>query len=116
MRQEGVDGGHLLQLRQVVARQHHGDALLAVEALQQGAHLHDAAGVETARRLVQDEHLGLADERHRQAQALLHSHRQVLAGAVSRIGQPYLLEHPVSRVLAGHALLDAAALQIPLHA
>ncbi len=116
VRQEGVNGGHLLQLRQMVARHHHGDALLTVEAQEQGAHLHDAAGVEAARRLVQDEHLGLADERHRQAQTLLHAHGQVLARAVPRVGKAHLLEHPAGRVLAGHALLDAAALQVPLHA
>ena len=60
----------------MVARYHDGNALVAVEPLEERAHLHDAAGVEAVRGLVEDQHLRLAQKSHRQTKTLLHAQGQ----------------------------------------
>ena len=66
-----------------VARQQHGAAAVG-EAAQQPAHPVDALRVEAVGRLVEDEHLGLAEQRRRQAEPLAHAER-VVADPAARL-------------------------------
>ena len=79
-----VDG--LRDLGEQVAGDEHGAAarrLLAHHA----AHPGDAGRVEAVRRLVEQQHLGVAEQRRGDAQALLHAHRVALDAAVGGLGR-----------------------------
>ena len=69
---EAVDGG--FDFGEQVAGQQHGAALVG-EVAQQFAHPGDAFGVEAVGWFVQDEHLGVADQRLGDAEALTHPER-----------------------------------------
>jgi hypothetical protein len=67
---------------QQVRREQHGAAAVG-EVAQQPAHPAHSLGVEAVGRLVEDQDLGVAEERVRQAEALAHAQR-VLAHALAR--------------------------------
>ena len=83
--------GHL---GQQVARHQHGAPAAGLVA-QQVAHPADAGRVEPVAGLVEDQHLGVAQQRRRDGEPLAHAHRVALHPAVARLGQPDLLEHLV---------------------
>ena len=96
-----VDG--LLHLLEEVAR--HEDRLaLAAQVAQEPAQPADALGVQAVRRLVEDEHAGVAEQRGREAESLAHAHA-VLAGALAGgggdAGQLEQLVDPRQRDRAG---------------
>ena len=55
----------------------------------------DTFRVEPVGGFVQDQHLGLAEERAGQAEPLAHAEREALDPAVARIGEVHLVEHGV---------------------
>lgn len=71
-RQDGHAVGRLLDLGQVVAGHEH-RAPLPAEAPQQLPDLHDARRVQPVRRLVQDQDLGVLEQRGADAQPLAHA-------------------------------------------
>ncbi len=67
-------------------------------------HPADAGRVEAVGRLVQDEHLGVAEQGGGDGEALAHAHRVTLHPPVGRVGEADLFEHVVDafgRVVAG---------------
>jgi hypothetical protein len=74
--------GDLLDFAQQVRGQQHGSRAVG-EVAQEPAHPHDALGVQAVGGLVEDEHLGVAEQRMRDAQPLAHAER-VRADALSR--------------------------------
>ena len=68
---------------------HHGDATLLVQADDEVAHLAHALGIQPVHRLVQQQHVGRAQHRQRQSEALLHAHRVILRSLPARRTQPH---------------------------
>ena len=75
--------GHRLDLAQQVRGQQHGPAAVG-EVAQQRAHPAHALGVEPVGRLVEDQHLRVADQRVRDPQPLAHAERVLPAPACAR--------------------------------
>ena len=91
-------------LGEQVARDEHGAAVGGLLA-QQPAHPADAGRVEAVGGLVEDQHLGVAEQRGGDREPLAHAHRVALDAAVGGLGQPDGVEHlldALDRVLAGH--------------
>ena len=91
--------GDDLDLVQQVRRQQDGAALVGVRP-EQVAHPADAGRVEPVGRLVEDEHLGLADQCGRDAEPLAHAERVVAHPAAGLVvGQADPVEHLLDPVL-----------------
>ena len=87
---------HLLHLAQKVARdQHH--------VPDERAHLLNARGVQTVRRLIQNQQLRAAQQRHGNAEPLLHAERILPDPAVAVLRQMHNVQHAAD-VLMGHTL------------
>ena len=84
-----VARGDAPQLVEHVRAHHHGDAALLVQTDDEVAHLAHALGVQPVHRLVQQQHVGRAEHRQRQSEALLHAHRVVLRSLPARSVQPH---------------------------
>ena len=91
MVENGAVGADLLHVGQLVARDQHrgarrltGDNLLDVEG---------AARVETGGRFVEQQHLGVTDERRRDAHPLGHAVRELGAPLGGRVGEAHLCQH-----------------------
>jgi hypothetical protein len=92
---------HLRHLRQVVAGDEHRLAL-GGEPPKEVAQPSHALGIEAVCRLVEDEQLGIAEQRGRQAQALTHAKRIALHTATRRrthIDESEHLLHPAWRYM-----------------
>ena len=87
-----VDG--LGDLGEQVARDQHGAASVG-EGAQELPQPVDALRIEAVRRLVEDQHLRLAEQGARQTEALTHSEREALDPAVPDVGEVDLAEHLV---------------------
>ena len=97
--------GDLLHLVELMARDQHG-AALAGEVAEEAAQPADAVGIEPVGRLVEHEHLRVAEQRRGQAEALPHAQRVAADLALAGIAQPDQLEHLVgapSRQAGGRA-------------
>ena len=81
-----------LDLVEQVARQQDGHPPLAHEPSQQLQHLDDAERVDRRGRLVEDQHVGILDQRVGDAETLEHAARVGVGPVVGAIGQPDLLE------------------------
>ena len=93
--------GDDLDLVEQVAGEQHGAALVGVPA-EQVAHPADAGGVEAVGRLVEDQHLGVAEEGGRDAEPLAHAERVVADPAAGLlVGEADHVEHLVDAAL-GH--------------
>ena len=89
------------------------------ELLDQLAGLDDLLRVEAGRRLVEDEHLGVVEQRLREADALPVALRELAALAVRHVGDPRALHHRGHARLAlgpRHALDARAEVEILAHA
>ena len=89
-----------LHLAEQVAGQQH-RATAGGEVLQEVAHPADALGVHAVGRLVEDQHLGVAEQRGADAEALAHPQRVVADAALGRAVQADPLEHLVGRRAVG---------------
>ena len=87
--------GHLLQQ---VAR-HEDGATLARQMLQQMPQPGDAGRVETVARFVEDQHVRIAEQRRRQAQALTHAEAEGARLVAGDAGQPHHVEHRVDAMV-----------------
>ena len=76
----------LLDLGEKVRGDEHG-APLACEVAEETPHPLDALGVETVRRLIEDQHTGVAEERIGQAEALAHAERESADLAAGDVGE-----------------------------
>ena len=90
--------GELVGLLQVVGRQQHGlAAAQRASARDLLPHLGADLGVEPGRRLVEEQHLRVVDERHRDVQPPLHPARVAARDPVGRVRQPEALEQLAAR-------------------
>ena len=67
---DAVVRAHALEVSENVRAHHHGDAALSVEADEQRAQARHARGVNARERLVEQQDLGVADEREGDAESL----------------------------------------------
>ena len=93
----------------VVGHQDGGDAQLALDGFQRAAQLHPDFGVQSAQRLVQQQHFRLVSQGARQGNALLLPARELLGHAVAQPCQPYQVEQLVAALaaLGGGRFADA---------
>ncbi|HEY6508301.1 MAG TPA: hypothetical protein VIY56_09830 [Vicinamibacterales bacterium] len=95
------------------------DRVVSAKLLDQLAGLVDLLRVEAGRRLVEDEHLGVVEQRLREADALPVALRELAALAVRHVGHPRALHHRGHARLAfgpRHALDARAEVEIFAHA
>ena len=85
---------HLLDLAQQVAGDQHGGSGGLGHGSNQAAHFLNACRVQTIRRFVQDQQFGAAQQRHGNAQPLLHAKGILPHLPVSVFGQVHDLQHP----------------------
>ncbi len=71
----------------------------ALQLFEQLLDLDARAGIQTRGGLVQEEHLGVMNERFRQAEALLHAARQFLDVGISLLGEIRQLQHILDDVV-----------------
>ena len=95
---DAVRHGHRLGL--VVRHVDHGDAELAMDALDLELHLLAQVLVERAERLVEQENVGIEDEAARERHALLLAARQLARVALRKCRQADEVEHAVGARLA----------------
>lgn len=96
---------HGLDLGQDVRREEH--RVLLAELLDELAHLEALQRIEPARRLVEHEHLGLGQERHREPDALAQAAREVADQLPPTVEQSDALQHggdALLRLRARHAV------------
>jgi hypothetical protein len=97
----------LVGLLEVVGRQQDGLVLLGGQPRDLAPHLGAHLRVQTRGRLVEEEHLWVVDERHRDVQPSLHPPGVAAGDAVGRLGQTEALEQlrdPLLEYLAAHAV------------
>ena len=94
---------HLLHLAQKMARDQHRRARGGGHVPDERAHLLNARGVQTVRRLIQDQQLRAAQQRHGNAEPLLHAERILPDPAVAVLRQMHNVQHAAD-VLMGHTL------------
>ena len=116
MAHERIGGCQLFEFGQIVARKHDGNSPFAVKPLQKRAYLDDTARVEPRDRLIEDKDLGLPQKRHREPEALLHSHRKVFACAPLRVGEAHELQKLRNHLFARNAFLYSVVLEVLLDA
>jgi len=85
-------GGELVGLLEVVGRKQDGQAFLVRQAFDLLPHLGSYLGVETGRRLVEEEDLRPVYERGGDVEPTLHATRVVAGDALGRVREPELLE------------------------
>ena len=100
----GGDDHHLVDglgdLGQDMAGDQHGAALVG-QLAQEPAQPVDAFGVQAVGRLVQDQHLGVAEQGGGQAQALAHAQREATDPPAGRLGRPTWARTSSARAGAG---------------
>src|SRR6267378_4770069 len=100
---------YLLHLGQHMAGDENGFALSS-QVAQEVAHLHDAGRVEAVGRLVQNQNIGVVEQRESQAESLLHAHRvrshAVAIAAFQRLDIEHLVDTPLGR--AAQQVADGA--------
>jgi hypothetical protein len=102
--------GDLLDFPHQLAREDDRAPALA-ERADEGAHLHHPGRIEPVGRLIEDQELGVLEQRGRDAEALLHANR-VGPRAIGRaISQPDLVQHGLDAFL-GHARVAGENAQV----
>jgi hypothetical protein len=90
---------HGLDLVEQVAREQDRHPALLDEGAEQLEDLRDAEGVDRRRRLIEDEHIRVLDQRVGDAEALDHAAGVGLDPVVGAVGQADLLEHRIDRLV-----------------